>query len=475
MDVEAVLRPAGVHEDAPHRGHRHPAASPVEGPTITAERSYGDAGVHAQPDGTDIIKLPLSAENPSDIPDAAVDEDLRRRVAECGYRVRDGYELVIDRVRYYSAGWHRKQGPDGTGLGQAYSGPAYGVELRAVPKAAPTASSAMDDPLISDVIGSILAAAQTHPSLYAPVAETSLPTGESASLVVALCDWQMGQADGDHTIGLLRRLALIPTVIIAKVRAAIAMGVQVTEVVLAALGDLIEACWGHYANQQSTVKVDWRRQIGACAAILAWIIRAVRAAFPAMPIRVIGVPGNHGEIRQGGKQSTGSGDNMDVLVVELARGIVGEDPGTTWHVTDDRGVLTIDVQGLRLVALHGHQFDGKGATQQAKATNWIKSQASARTAAGDGDVYICGHLHTPQLLEIQGRAFMQANAMCDSSLYFAEAHGLTGGGPGLTSMWVTAAGVRAFDDYPMPVYEPASIVQLIIEQYSDQTIPLKTA
>lgn len=225
--------------------------------------------------------------------------------------------------------------------------------------------------------------------------KTPLPErGDGATLAVCIADWQAGQLRGGGPEGLIDRVHSMRDSLVLRHKTLVRDGVNIERVALLCLGDLVEACDGHYAMQSANT-VDMREQTKLVRRLLYGIVDT--AAKIAPQVTLAAVPGNHGEKRRNGKAYTSWSDNLDVEIPEQVGDILSANDERFGHVsvqlpTGSDLTLTLDLSGTRVGMAHGHQFKGGGAAQQ-KVDRWWSHKAKHRHIIGDADVLVSGHYH----------------------------------------------------------------------------------
>ena len=237
-------------------------------------------------------------------------------------------------------------------------------------------------------------------------------------------DWQAGKADGGGVEALIERLLALKAAVPARMRELARAGRPVSHLYVVGMGDMVEACSGHYPMQEFSVELDRRQQIKLVRRMLVTML-ADWARHPAQVV-VAAVPGNHGENRRNGKAYTTFEDNADLEVFEQAGEILQANPEAYGHVawvipTGDMTV-TLDVCGTIVTWAHGHQFGGSG-LPLAKARNWWQGKMAAQHPAGDATVLVYGHYHHLQLLQDGPRTIMGCPSNDGGSRWFTEQGG----------------------------------------------------
>lgn len=311
------------------------------------------------------------------------------------------YEIDPDSVRFTAwDGWGRdRQGDDATSRKQ------YSFRARVIPKSTVTLS------VDSELLNWIRKAKPRRPS----------HNGDTA-LVVGWADWQVGKPGTQQTVELLVDM-------IGKVedrwRQLRKTGVNLSSLYVFGLGDLGEACSGHYPMQTYQAELNERDQRklirrAAVRALKDWAKLAPR-------IVVAPVGGNHGEVRANGKAFTDFADNRDVGVFEDVAEILAENDEAFGHITfaipQADLTQTLDVHGTVVGIAHGHQFPrGRHASQA--ALDWWKGQMEGRQPIGDADILLSAHRHHLVVQRQGHRTFIQAPALDAGSEWFTNLTGL---------------------------------------------------
>lgn len=232
-----------------------------------------------------------------------------------------------------------------------------------------------------------------------PARSAATAEGEGA-LVVCLADWQAGKGDGftsaDKAIqATYERLASMIGGVEDRWRALRKQGVPLTSMYVLGLGDMGEACNGHYAQQGFRTVLNMRDQ----RKVVRWGIDSALDAWskfaPAIHVKAVG--GNHGEEREGGKSHTDFADNRDVAVFEDVRFAYEKNPDRYGHVSfalpHDDLTLTFDHHGTIVGLAHGHQAGFGSGEPMSKIDRWWRGQMAGQQPIGDADILITGHYH----------------------------------------------------------------------------------
>lgn len=263
-----------------------------------------------------------------------------------------------------------------------------------------------------------------------------LPGGPRA-LVVALSDWQLGKAGTEATVERILGLGDAVRARLAELRA---LGRPVATLYACGLGDVVEACDGHYPSQAFEVELSMREQRKVARRLIVALLTAWAPEVERLVVPV--VPGNHGEHRKNGAAFTSFGDNSDLEVFEQAAEVLAANPAAYGHVSfvvpRDSLTLALDVHGAILGLAHGHQAR-QGATVQAKLLNWWKGQSHGLRPVGDAEVLLVGHFHQLLVHHDGPRTLMIAPTLDSGSQWWAETRG-TDSRPGTLTFTLGASG-----------------------------------
>ena len=264
----------------------------------------------------------------------------------------------------------------------------------------------------------------------APKAQKNGGTGNRAFLI--LCsDWQAGKDEGGGTEALIERVIITIDKVIERINELIKVGRAPSYIYVVGLGDLIEGCDGHYAQQSFSVDLDRRSQVRIVRRLILRLINELVKNFD-IPIIMGAVPGNHGENRKNGKSFTTLTDNDDLAVFEQLGEVFESNPELYANVTvpdfdkvlnPDDLTLTYDIAGVPCSFAHGHQFRSGGGGSQGKIENWWKGQVMGQQAVGSAAILFSGHFHHFLTSEASGRTCFQTPALDGGSKWFTGTSG----------------------------------------------------
>lgn len=261
------------------------------------------------------------------------------------------------------------------------------------------------------------------------------PTG-SRALMVALADFQMGKGDGDGSTGTVNRVLAGIDAVTRRTRDLRRLGVPLGSLYVVGLGDLIESCDGHYAQQTFRADLNLTEQVRVVRRLL---VKALTTWAPLFDQVVVPcVPGNHGENRKNGKSYTDFTDNHDVAVFEQAAAVLEANPEAYGHVsflfpTGQDLTLTLDVAGTTVALAHGHQYGSGGAMR------WWANQAHGQRHPGDATILLSGHLHHLRVEQAGSKTFLQAPSLDGGSDWWVNQTGQAAA-PGILTLTVGDGG-----------------------------------
>ena len=253
-----------------------------------------------------------------------------------------------------------------------------------------------------------------------PRAKTKF-SGEAA-YVTPLHDWQIGKVTGGKgTDDLIERLDRYFDLVIDQAKD---LGKRcLGEIVVPIVGDIVEGCF-IYPNQSHQIDRNRREQTNTGTDLIVDYLDRVTSLFDR--VRVLAVPGNHGEHRANGKRIDRH-DNDDVKVVEDAARTLSRDPKmqhVSFMIAQEEPALTIDILGHIQAFTHGHVY-GKatGATPDQKAYSWYKNMAAGHQPVGDATLLYGAHFHHDIVKNYGSLLFVQGPAADNGSPEFADYSG----------------------------------------------------
>lgn len=248
---------------------------------------------------------------------------------------------------------------------------------------------------------------------------------QTDTFVFVCSDWQVGKSENgfgsEQTIERFRSSLLQAVQQIKNLRKT---GVSIDKLAILSVGDLVEGCDGHYAIQNFTVDLDRRHQVKVVRELLTEAILTLSPLFGHTTIAA--VAGNHGENRKDGKAFTTLADNDDVAAPEAVKeafDLAGWGDRLTWFIPEHELTLCIDLGGVKVGLVHGHQFKG-GVNALKKAHDWWGSQVFGLEAVNDAQILLSGHFHSLHVVNVTaGRTWIQAPTIDPGSAWFTNTTG----------------------------------------------------
>lgn len=260
--------------------------------------------------------------------------------------------------------------------------------------------------------------------------------GVKSTFCLDWADWQFAKLEGGGSVGLIKRLQSAFDAAEKRIGELRSIGRKLDELVIFGGGDMIEGCV-IYPNQSYEID-DHRR--GQIRNTVATIIKGIKQLAPHFEsVRVVVVPGNHGEHRIAGNRTT-IGDNDDLLVFEMAQVGIESDPEyshVSFEIAEREISMTTQILGWTYGLTHGDVYGKTGGTGvRNKVFNWFKTMAGNRHPIGQADVLLTHHFHHLAVEDWGATLWMQNPTMDGGSHYFKEATGHDTQ-PGMNSWVVT--------------------------------------
>lgn len=250
-----------------------------------------------------------------------------------------------------------------------------------------------------------------------------LTGGEESTWVLDWADWQVCKAEGGGSLGFIQRFDAALDSALRRIVELRSIGRKLNELVIIGGGDMIEGCT-IYPQQSFHIDGHRRDQIRLTVATILKGLHTLAPLFES--VRVVVVPGNHGENRINGNR-TAIGDNDDLLVFEMAQVAVEHDPNMkhiSFEIAEDEVSLLTEVQGWKYGVTHGDVYGrGGGTGVRNKVFNWFKTMAANRHPVGSADVLVTHHFHHDALEDWGATLWVQNPTMDGGSAYFVEATG----------------------------------------------------
>lgn len=247
-------------------------------------------------------------------------------------------------------------------------------------------------------------------------------------------DWQLGKRDGEGTEFTIRAVENTISLIKERYKTLRKEGHEITDLLIANMGDMIEGCVGFYPMQTYQAELSRREQVRLGRRLLTEQIMSWADDFNRVLVAV--VPGNHGEFRnQDGQTFTNLGDNDDIAMVEqvaesfdLAKKATSRYDHIHFAIPTNDLSMVLDVSGTIVGLTHGHVANTRKiqgiALSHTKVWDWWNGQVFGRQAVADVDLLISGHWHYFSVFEQGGRTALQAPALEGGSEWFKTRTGM---------------------------------------------------
>lgn len=373
---------------------------------------------------TRVITTPPVEQLGAQIDDADVQGLYADLIATMGQAVPPGYRIRLAEAKYDPAAWTREgQGED------AVTAKVWRYRFIVEPLAVVDEVHHWSN----EDFQALLAQVRRHKAPKPRVA-----TGDPQAFCVFIADWQLGKADGDGTEGIVGRVLEAIESVEARVAELRRQGRNLESLYVFGLGDIIESCDGHYAQQAWRTQLTLTQQIRLARQLIAKALMRWAKLFERVVVPV--VQGNHGEVRKDGKSFTDFADNFDTDVFKAAAEVLDANPEAFGHVTfmfpqGQELTLTVDVYGTVVGLAHGHQYNLK------QIEKWLAGQALGRQPIGDCDILVTGHYHHFLSQPLGKRRHFQCPALDGGSDWFRHLSGADDQ-PGVLTMVIGAGGWR---------------------------------
>jgi hypothetical protein len=343
------------------------------------------------------------------------DEDIRRIISEAGQDPTD-YTWEIVSISWNTAGWTRRAEDCGV-KHSAITAPTCIARYKITKREEVSYETRADiDSLVTFV------------TKAKPAKALATPGDDSGSFVALLSDFQMGNGEAGGSAQITRQLLESCDKAVSRAKLLRKVGKGSKRVYLLGVGDLVESCSDFYPMQAFSVDLNQREQERAVRHVLLyWIDAFVDAGFL---VTILGIGGNHGENRRDGKAYTSFDDNRDVQAFEIIAEIIAQNPERYGGVAYPKESLnshdltaTIDVSGMKVSIVHGHQFGGGAGSKMSSAEKWLAGQALGKHPVADCDILFSGHFHHFLMSEATGRTLIQACSSDTGSEWFRQRTG----------------------------------------------------
>ncbi len=193
-------------------------------------------------------------------------------------------------------------------------------------------------------------------------------------------DLQIGKGEGDGTDGTIQRVLDGIEATTHRVKHLRKMGVNITNMLLANMGDWIEAVTGHYTSQTYMVDRNLRDQMRTAIELGLTGLKAYVPLFETVTYSATLC--NHGQWqRVGGKQFTDDSDNATGAISDTLKVVCDATPELSnidWIIPRDEMITTGTFSGVNVAMAHGHKIGGAEETWLAKQSAWLLSERDFR-------------------------------------------------------------------------------------------------
>ena len=241
--------------------------------------------------------------------------------------------------------------------------------------------------------------------------------------VFGASDWQLGKKGTAEAVDRLTRSIEHSAKRLKSLRSKRSIG----STYIIGLGDIGEACSGHYDMQTFTVELDGREQSRLARNLIRYAIEEHRGLTER--IVVPAVAGNHGEKRSAlsGKAYTTFGDNLDLEVFEQVAEAyeMAKASDVSFVIPQQTLSLVLDIGGVNVGIVHGHQAQKtRGDHPSSKLANWWTNQIAGQRPVTHADLLFNGHFHQHWVRSLGPRTNIAFPTTDSGSQWWDETAGL---------------------------------------------------
>lgn len=260
-----------------------------------------------------------------------------------------------------------------------------------------------------------------HVRALTPTAPLNTP-GTPVTAVIALADWQLGKTEegSGGTPETVDRIKAGLAATRAYLDTQRANGYQIERVLLANMGDHIEATHGSYAAQAGSVDLNLRDQLTLALELnMAWITAMREYA----PMTYTATLCNHGQFSRVGHDSvTGDSDNATGFIGDQLQAVCKYSPAlqdVEFVVPRAEMITTTRVSGVNLAMAHGHKISGREDT-------WLATQSQGLTHREKfiPDLWLTAHRHHAQVTDYGPYTRIQATTVDPGSKWLYDLKGV---------------------------------------------------
>ena len=260
-----------------------------------------------------------------------------------------------------------------------------------------------------------------HVRALTPTAPLNTP-GTPVTAVIALADWQLGKTE-EGSGGTPETVDRIKAGLAAAreyIETQRANGYQIERILLANMGDHIEATHGSYAAQAGSVDLNLRDQLTLALELnMAWITAMREYA----PVTYTATLCNHGVFSRVGHDSvTGDSDNATGFIGDQLQAVCKYSPAlqdVEFVVPRAEMITTTRVSGVNVAMAHGHKISGREDT-------WLATQSQALTHRERfiPDLWLTAHRHHAQVTDYGPYTRIQATTVDPGSKWLYDLKGV---------------------------------------------------
>lgn len=246
-------------------------------------------------------------------------------------------------------------------------------------------------------------------------AKKKLP-GKRVGFIFATGDWQLGKLESPYKDTIERVLSMAWSAITEATNA------KASEFVIAFTGDCVEGIVSQGGKNVPRTTLTLTEQLRLSRRLMMRIVNmAVDAGFK--KVTIMSCESNHGDTTRA--HNTKFNDNFDIELVTSIADAMELNPSRYSHVRvlvpgDDEWATILTLYGVKVVLQHGHQH------RPGKHWAWWDGHAGSRTAIGQADLLIEGHLHHYHVDTRAERTFLGTPSAESHSQWWVRATGIQG-------------------------------------------------
>lgn len=244
-------------------------------------------------------------------------------------------------------------------------------------------------------------------------------TAGSGSYVHTGADKQLGKkAASGGTDQTVRRILAGTDASVERLARLRKYGLSLGTVVLPEVGDHVEGnvSQGGRLQGQAASDLGQTEQVRLARRLLLAQVKAFAPLVDRIVVPVVN--GNHDEVTR--QIAADPADGWNVEIASAVQDACAENPALA-HVefrfpASGHQTLTVNIDGIMLGLLHGHQHNGNIET-------YLSKQMLGQTALGGADIWLSGHYHTFKTQDISSRLWLQAPTVDPGSDWYKDKAG----------------------------------------------------